>query len=101
MKERKEMEIVRNEKNEKVYFSSLNVGDIFVTTNGNPNTYLKISETYAELSGGEIESLLEGCMDVDDLDEHRYNAISLNNMQYHYFEDFDEVIFKPSKLIVE
>ena len=79
------MEIVRNEKNEKVYFSSLNVGDIFVTTNGNPNTYLKISETYAELSGGEIESLLEGCMDVDDLDEHRYNAISLNNMQYHYF----------------
>jgi hypothetical protein len=101
MKERKEMEIVRNETNEEVYFSKLSVGDIFVTANGNPNTYLKIEETYAELSGGEIESLLEDCMDADELDNHRYNAISLNDMQYHYFADFDEVIFKPSKLIVE
>lgn len=95
------MEIVRNENNQEVYFSKLKVGDIFVTANGNPNTYLKIRETYAELSGGEIESLFEGCMDADELDEHRYNAISLNDMQYHYFEDYDEVIFKPSKLIVE
>lgn len=95
------MEIVRNGKNEEVYFSSLSVGDIFVTTNRNPNTYLKISETYAELSGGEIESLLEGCMDADELDTHRYNAISLNDMEYHYFDDYDEVVFKPSKLIVE
>lgn len=94
------MEIVRNEKNEEVYFSKLSVGDIFVTANDNPNTYLKISETY-ELLGGEIETLLEGCMDADEFYEHRYNAISLNDMQYNYFEDFDEVIFKPSKLIVE
>ena len=95
------MEIIRNEKNEEVYFSKLSVGDIFVAANDNPNTYLKISETYAELSGGEIESLLEGCMDADELYDHRYNAINLNDMQYHYFEDYDEVIFKPSKLIVE
>ena len=101
MKERKEMEIVRNEKNEEVYFSKLSVGDIFVVTNDSPNTYLKIAETYAEFSDREIDDILEGCMDADELDNHRYNAISLNNMQYHYFNDYDEVIFKPSKLIVE
>ena len=95
------MEIVRNEKNEEVYFSKLSVGDIFVTANGNPNTYLKIRDTYAELSDEQIESLLEGHLDADDFNEFRYNAISLNDMQYHYFEDFDEVVFKPSKLIVE
>lgn len=95
------MEIVRNEKNEEVYFSKLSVGDIFVTANGNPNTYLKIRETYAELSDIETENLLEGCMDADDFYEHKYNAISLNDMQYHYFENFDDVLFKPSKLIVE
>ena len=95
------MEIVRNEKNEEVYFSRLSVGDIFVTANGNPNTYLKIEQTHAEFSDAEIECLLEGCMDADEFDEHRYNAISLNDMQYHCFCDYDEVIFKPSKLIVE
>ena len=96
------MEIVRNEKNEEVYFSKLSVGDVFVIANGNPNTYLiKISEVYTELSDGEIENLLEGCMDAEEFDGYKYNAISLNDMQYHYFEDFDEVIFKPSKLIIE
>ena len=95
------MEIVRNENNKKVYFSQLEVGDAFVFTNDNPNTYLKIAETYSEFSDKEIEALFEGLLDENEFDEHKSNAISLNDMQYNYFCDYDEVIFKLSKLIIE
>ena len=95
------MEIVRNENDKEVYFAKLKVGDIFVTANGNPNTYLKIAETYSEISEEEIEALCEGQRTVEEFEDHRCNAISLNDMQYHCFEDFDDVLFKPSKLIVE
>lgn len=95
------MEIIRNKKNEEVYFSKLNIGDIFVTANDDSNTYLKVAETYAEFSDEEIEAFVEGRMDAIEFDEHRYNAISLNDMRYQYFEDFEDVVFKPSKLIVE
>ena len=95
------MEIVRNENDKEVYFAKLKVGDIFVIANENPNTYLKIREIYADFSDGEIRAVREGQITADEFDEHRYNAISLNDMQYHYFCDYDEVLFKPSKLIIE
>lgn len=95
------MEIVRNETNEEIYFPKLKVGDTFVTSHDNPNTYLKIAETYSEFSEAEIEALCEGQVSINEFGEHKCNAISLNDMQYHCFSDYDEVIFKPSKLIVE
>ena len=100
MKERKEMEIVRNENNEKVYFSKLKVGDIFVVANDNPNIYLKTKEAYAELSDIETKNLLKGGMEVEEFYEHKCNVINLNDMQYYYFNDFENVIPKSSKLIV-
>lgn len=95
------MEILRNENDKEVYFAKLKIGDIFVTADENPNTYLKIREIYADFSDGEIRAIRNGQITEDEFDEHRYNAISLNDMQYHYFSEFDDVFFKPSKLIVE
>lgn len=93
------MRIVKNIEEPTVKFEDLMIGDVFL--DGDENVCIKVPEVYNDFSGAETESLLEGCMDADEFEEHKYNAISLNDMQYHYFDDFEDVIFKPSKLIVE
>lgn len=82
---------------EAVYFSKLQIGDVFVDESSHGDVMIKIPKAYTDLSDSDIESLLEGCMNGDDFYEHYSNAYNLTQNKYAYYDDFEDVF----KLIAE
>ena len=79
------MRIVKNIEDPTVKFKDLMIGDAFL--DGDENVCIKVPMVYSDFSGGDTESLLEGCMDADDFYQHQVNAYDLENNEFFWIDD--------------
>jgi hypothetical protein len=83
------MRIVKNIEEPIVEFESLAIGDVFLDQDD--CVCMKIPKVYRDFSGGETESLLEGCMSAEDFYEHESNAYDLEEDKFFWLDDDDSV----------
>ena len=91
------MRIIKNIEDPTTKFEDLVIGDVFLDRD--ENVCMKIPMVHNEFSGEEIENLLEGCMSAEEVCEHEVNAYDLENNQFFWLDDDDEV--RPLKTYVE
>lgn len=91
------MRIIKNIEEPTAKFGDLMIGDVFL--DGEEDVCMKIPMVHNEFSGEEIENLLEGCMNAEEFYEHEVNAYDLENNQFFWLDDDDEV--RPLKTYVE
>ena len=91
------MRIVKNIEDPTAKFEDLMIGDVFLDRD--ENVCMKIPMVHNEFSGEEIENLLEGCMSAEDFYEHEVNAYDLENNQFFWLDDDEEV--RPLKAYLE
>lgn len=84
------MKIIKNIEEPTVKFESLKVGDVFLLAK-NEKVCMKVPKAYYEFSGADIEGLLEGCMDADDFYYHEINAYDLENNEFFWLDEDDEI----------
>jgi hypothetical protein len=91
------MRIVKNIEDPTVKFKDLAIGEVFLDED--ENVCIKVPMVYNEFSGMETESLLEGCMSADDFYDHEENAYCLENNEFFWLDEDEEV--RPLKAYLE
>ena len=91
------MRIVKNIEEPTAEFGDLIIGDVFL--DGDEDVCMKIPKVHNEFSDEEIENLLEGCMNADDFYDHEANAYCLENNEFFWLDEDEEV--RPLKAYLE
>ena len=90
---------VEKEKN-LTLFTYLKEGDVFIIPGKkNPDVFIKISKIY-QISGSCMENLLEGCAEVEDLEDCEENAYNFKLNYFLRFDPTEEVVKVEAELNV-
>ena len=82
------MKIIKNIEEPTVKFESLKVGDVFLA---DEHICMKIPKVYNDFSGADTENLLEGCMSADDFYQHEVNVYDLEDNEFFWIDEDDQV----------
>jgi hypothetical protein len=85
----KKMRIIKNIEDPTVKFEDLMIGDVFLADY--EHICMKIPRVYSDFSGEDIGCLIKGCMNADDLCQHEVNAYDLEDNEFFWIDEDNQV----------